>query len=198
MAVIALVFAVASFECSRHPSPSEAHGATTRASAESSSTRPAEFRDTKFGIAFDLPAGWSPKSSKDYVLVLSPGASSATDPAAPTLSLDVPDLPPHIPGMIPISPVVKGYLDDLRQQEGSIETHDEAAPKMPGAQARLVRSTWDKGTMQETALLLVHRDHVYIVRGTSRVSDETSTRDALNTIIDSIRWVTAPPTSRTK
>jgi hypothetical protein len=132
------------------------------------------------------------------VLVLSPSASSTTDPAAPTLSLDVPDLPPHIPGMIPISPVVNGYLDDLRQQEGSIETHQETAPKMPGAQARLVRSTWDKGTMQETALLLVHRDHVYIVRGTSRVSDETATRDAFDTIIDSIRWVTAPATSRSK
>jgi hypothetical protein len=146
-------------------------------------------------VRLDVPAGWEERRSKDFVLLLTAasGAKGASKDGgdAPTISLDVPNLPPHVPGMIPIGSVRGGYLDDLRKAEGTLKTEDLKPPGIPSASARMVRSTWTDSagkTKQETALLLVHADRVYILRGRSLTSDEQATRGAFDGIVRSLQW----------
>jgi hypothetical protein len=92
--------------------------------------------------------------------------------------------------MIPIGSVRGGYLDDLRKAVGTIKTTDLPPPPIPGAGERFVRSTWTDaaGEWQETALLLVHGDRVYILRGRSKTSDEADTRAAFDGVVRSLQW----------
>jgi hypothetical protein len=62
---------------------------------------------------------------------------------------------------------------------------------VPDAIQRFVRSQWTDGkgvAQQETALLMVHNDGVYILRGRSSASDETKTRVAFDEIVKSLSW----------
>jgi hypothetical protein len=93
--------------------------------------------------------------------------------------------------MIPIGSVRGGYLDDLRKSVGPLKTKDLAPPALPATAARLVRSTWSDPhgkDWQETALLMVHADRVYILRGRSEVPDEPPARAAFDEIVHSLKW----------
>src|SRR5438105_777042 len=65
------------------------------------------FDGAKYGIAFDWPAGWHQEPDDSYELKLIPDIKPAQKDVE--VSLDVPDLPPHIPGMIPLRMVKNGY-----------------------------------------------------------------------------------------
>src|SRR5438128_8250736 len=68
------------------------------------------FTEAHTGITLTYPSTWTPRPSKDYELLLvCPGAADADT----CISLDVPDLPPHPSGMIPIGMVRDGYVKDL-------------------------------------------------------------------------------------
>ena len=144
------------------------------------------FDGRKLGVRLEYPAGWTPKESKDYDLLLVPEKAAGER----EISLDVPDLPPHVPGMIPLGMVKNGYLDDLKKKVGTLQTKEET-PTIPGAHARLVTSRWEKGgkSFTEAALVLVHGDHVYILRASSDAAGEKETRAALDAIITSLQWV---------
>src|SRR5688500_10322690 len=89
-------------------------GCQPRPSAAPASTRPLAM-STEFngpGIRLSYPSGWSPVPSAELVLLLAPSPASKT-----VVSLDVPKLPPHIPGLIPLGAVVNGYVDDLKKQD---------------------------------------------------------------------------------
>jgi hypothetical protein len=92
--------------------------------------------------------------------------------------------------MIPIGSVRNGYLDDLRKNEGAIKTTDLKPPPIPSAAARLVRSTWNSEgrDYQETALLMVHADRVYILWARSALSDEPTVRAAFDEVARSVKW----------
>lgn len=169
-----------------------AHAPTTAPMAsdtQSNKSGGGTYSVSKFPASVDWPTGWTRKESNDYdLLVLQNG-----DESKGQCSFDVPDLPPHIPGMIPIGSVRGGYVDDLKKNFGTVDSADSAdlgKSPVPDAKQRFVRSTWTKdGTsMQETALLLVHGDHVLILRGRSPTSTESATRPALDAMIKSLRW----------
>jgi hypothetical protein len=145
------------------------------------------FSNPKLGIALALPNGWAKKDSKDYELLLVPDGKG---PEGAELSLDVPDLPAHVPGMIPIGMVKNGYVDDLKKSHGQVQIQEES-PKIEGAKARKVHATWKKDgkEYQETALLLVHGDRVYILRSDSTVDDEAAIKGAYDELVKSIKWV---------
>jgi hypothetical protein len=150
------------------------------------------FARPDLGVELTQPGGWVKRPSQDYVLVLQPASASGS--GAPEISLDVPDLPFHIPGMIPIGSVRGGYLDDLRKQVGQMTVEDLPTPDVGGATARMVRSTWHPAADQavrETALLIVHGDRVYILRGRADDAHEQPTRAAFDEIVRSIKWVKA-------
>jgi hypothetical protein len=163
------------------------HAAATQAAA----TQPAivgggTFRNDSLDIQLTYPTGWLTKPDPDCIWNVVPVA----DTAAASMSLQIPSLPPHIPGMIPVRMVKNGYVDDLRTSKGQITT-TESTPTLPKASARLVRATWtEKGTpMFQTALILVHSDRVYILRAEGKASDEAAIKPSFDSVTQSLRWL---------
>jgi hypothetical protein len=167
----------------RHPGP--AHSSTSSAAPTLSGAT--AWSSSKFGLRLDIPSGWTPQASNDYALLLIPAGAKTADVS---ITLDVPDLPPHLPGLIPIGAVKSGYLDDLRKQVGPLDTQDQTPPAIPGAKARLVRSTWQANGKQQsqTALLMTHDDRVYILRATADSAHRPRVESALQKIIQSLTW----------
>lgn len=173
-------------------------GCARHAARSAATSRPAPSRgthvDTESGLQLSWDRTWQRRQSADYVLALAPAGSDSE--AQGRITLDVPKLPPHIRGLIPIGSVRNGYLDDLRQQYQDLQTADLPPPVIADAKTRLVRSTWGQSShpWQETALLLVHDDHVYILRGQSDIEHEPATRRAFDDIVQSLRWM--PPATQ--
>jgi hypothetical protein len=137
------------------------------------------------GIQLSYPSGWSPVPSDELVLRLAPPSASKT-----VVSIDVPKLPPHIPGLIPLGAVVNGYVDDLKKQDPHVNVEQPVEIKVAGANARRVGSTRtvDGSPLVEDAVLTVHGDRVYIFRANSESSGQQDARNALDALIDSVQW----------
>ncbi len=146
-----------------------------------------KYSNEKLGIALEWPTGWVKKDSNDYELLLVPSGNADGAPAE--LTLDVPDLPGHVLGMIPIGMVKNGYVDDLKKAHGQIQIKEET-PSIDGAKARKIRVTWKQDGKEyvDSALLLVHRDRVYILRVTSLVEDEPKLKAAYDALVKSLKW----------
>ena len=176
------------------PTTSPVAKRATPSATQSTAPKPSQggtFDRPKLGVRLNWPSGWTEQTSKDFVLLLSRDGADEAGGEKPSISLDVPDLPPHIPGMIPIGSVRGGYLDDLRKSVGRIQTTDAPPPPVPAAASRLVRSTWTDSAgrqRQETALLMVHADRVYILRARSATPDEPGVRAAFVEIVRSLKW----------
>ena len=190
--------------CRRHPAsvargqPSPLPAPTTAATDPVSpppapSTTPAvrTFESTAKKVRLTYPAAWTARPSKDYVLVAAPPGDDGGPAAGRSISLDVPDLPPHIPGFIPMGRVEKGYVEDLKEQWPGLRVEESTSQAVAGTQARRVRSTWQAGgrARVELALILVHADRVYILRadGDAEVLDEL--RHVFDGVAGSIEWV---------
>jgi hypothetical protein len=183
LGVVLLVLLGCPVGCRRHslhPAPAPAPPATQVIN---------RFESRKLGIALDYPAGWVSRQSPDYVLMLVPALAGSSGQRS--ISLDVPGLPFHLPGMIPIGLVKDGYLDDLRKQFGPIEIQDQPAPAIPKAEARLVQSTYrvNGKSFVEKALLLIHGDRVYILRATGDAAGYPPTLAAYDAIVRSLTWI---------
>jgi hypothetical protein len=152
---------------------------TKPATAPSSQT----FQDPANLICLQYPADWTKKTDPDYVLSLVNGSRLFT--------LDIPDLPPHIPGMIPLGLVVNGYIDDLKKAHPDVKTSEEAAPKISHARSRRLHSSWaeKKVATSEVATLIVHGDHVFILRMVAPTDQLPAARTVYNSIVESLQWV---------
>jgi hypothetical protein len=146
-----------------------------------------KFDGSKWGFSVEYPAGWVIKQSQDYEMFVVP-AGSAND--EPSVSMDVPSLPVHVPGMIPFKLVKNGYLDDMKKAHPDVQVHDETAPTVAGAKDALVTCTWKKDgkASSETALIMVHGDHVYIVRANYGEGGEKEARSAFDAVVKSLKW----------
>jgi hypothetical protein len=160
-----------------------------------SSSASVDFTEKKTGISLTYPSTWSTKPNKDYELLLVPQSQVNGASMGPTnlpnwsISLDVPDLPPHLPGMIPLDMVRDGYVKDLRKSAGSLQTVNLKSPAVQGCKCDMVRSTWHGAADEvETALLFVRGDHVYIIRARCRADHEADTRAVFDQIVQSIHW----------
>jgi hypothetical protein len=181
MVVLALLACpVAGCRRTPHPTPAATLPATEAVN---------HFESRKLGIALSYPPGWVKLESKDYALVLAP--ISLAGAAGPSISLDVPELPFHLPGMIPIALVKNGYLDDLRKQYGQIETQEQPAPQIERAETRLVHSEYavNGKLFTEKALLLIHGDRVYILRATAEADGAAPAFAAHKAIAKSLTWL---------
>ena len=143
------------------------------------------YHNQKFGVSLTYPSDWKPKPSKDYELLIVPTSGWPEC----SIALDVPDLPTHIPGFIPISMVYDGYLSDLKKQCTNVQA-TVTTPSIPDAHARLATCTGiRKGKdFVEHALLLVHGDHVYIVRADGSLATDAVLGPIFDSICKSLQW----------
>lgn len=172
------------------PATMPANAPTTPVFAASAgpSTRPIEFVSTAKGVRLEYPQGWKPVPSSDYVLLLVPVVGSASGERS--ISLDVPDLPLHVPGLIPMNSVVNGYLDDLKKHHPALRVDESTGYVMPGTHARRVRSTWiEHGrSFVEQAQIMVHGDGVYILRADDDSASFPETLHGFSQIADSLHF----------
>ncbi len=123
----------------------------------------------------------------EYVLRVSP---PGTTPDVAAISVDVPELPPHIPGLIPIGLVKNGYVDDMKKAHPGVAVGDADERMIAGAKARLVRSDWTENgrSRHETAMLIVKGDHVIILRATCDQNEKPTTLAAFDEVVKSVEW----------
>jgi hypothetical protein len=141
------------------------------------------FKDPAGLIHIEYGADWQVHPDPDYVLSLLFGVQ--------TFTLDIPDLPPHIPDMIPLGLVVNGYIDDLKKAHPGVKTDEETPPKIAKARARQLHSSWTEKNVPtaEIATLIVHGDHVFILRIVAPADELASARNSYDGIVDSLRWL---------
>jgi hypothetical protein len=120
------------------------------------------FEDKATGISFEYPAGWA-ETSKDSVQFKFASRTPA-DPAI-ELVLDIPKLPWHIPGMIPIDSVRDGYVDDVKKRMPDAQVNNLMDPSIPDARQHRVMLTGqiDNRPVVNDAVTIVHGDHVFIL-----------------------------------
>jgi hypothetical protein len=157
----------------------------TSAPSAPPATAPASrgFNDPAGLIHIVYGADWQVHPDPDYVLSLMSGAR--------TFTLDIPDLPPHIPDMIPLGLVVNGYIDDLKKAHPGVKIDEETPPKIAKARARQLHSSWTEKNVPtaEIATLVVHGDHVFILRMASPADQLSSARNSYGDIMESLRWL---------
>ena len=158
---------------------------SAKAPATAPATAPSaqNFQDPGGLLRVQYPADWKLQHDPDYVLKCTAGPQ--------TFTLDIPDLPAHIPGMIPLGMVVNGYIDELKKNHPGVKTDEEKSPTIPKARARRIHSSWSEknAASAEVTTLIVHGDHVFILRIIAPADQLAADRPAYNGIVDSLRWL---------
>jgi len=139
------------------------------------------------GIRISYPTTWQPRKNPDYELMLVPAGATGDDPQ---ITLDIPDLPPHMPWMLQMSRIEHDYLADLKKSHPDLKLEDAADVTLPNTTARLVRSNWhqDKIVHEDVVLLMVHASAVYILDAQADAQHLPPTRAAFDSIEASIHW----------
>src|SRR3954467_4562786 len=100
-----------------------------------------EFKSRSDHFASRYPADWSSKPTKQYTLLLE--RESSADAAQVTV--DVPYIPPHFPGMMTMKLVANGYVDDLKKRLSGFSVVQEHDETLAGASAlRLVMTSRER------------------------------------------------------
>ena len=122
---------------------------------------------------------------------MSSNSSPPTEPAASASSSMFPDLPFHLPGMITLGLIEHGYVSDLKDKYKNVHVDSSADHPMPsGAKARLVESSWTQDGMphKDVALLILRKDHVYILGCGSDAAHLAATRADFDMLAKSFEW----------
>lgn len=139
------------------------------------------------GIKLRYPADWQPRKNPDYELMLLPPGASKDDRR---ITVDIPDLPPHLPFMIQMGRVEHDYVQDLKKDHPDLQVQDSVGANVPDSNAKLIRSYWHQNgtTYHDTVLLIIHASAVYILDAQCDEADLNATRSAFDSIRGSIVW----------
>ena len=139
------------------------------------------------GVRLKYPADWRAKKDPDYELMLLPPGANSDDRH---ISVDIPDLPPHLPWMIQMNRIEHDYVQDLRKKHPDLKEESAADAKVPNSKSRLVRSSWHQNgkTFNDDALLIIHSDGVYILDAQADADHLRPTRAVFDTIQSSLQW----------
>lgn len=177
--------------CHRTTAQGQTIRATTGIAAPTSApqTPMTAFDGSAKGFKVGYPSDWTTKPSKDDFLLLVPANDSSKN--APNITIDVPDLPPHFPGMITLKAVEHGYLDDLKKQHPALKIDEDCEQPITNGKARLVRTSWKDAdrSSTETTLLIIHSDRVYLITADADAEKYVSTRAVFDGIVGSLQWV---------
>jgi len=205
-AVIAATTAMALVACAAGCRGRHAAGATVRPSPATQklpSTAPTTsaagetklFEDRSHGFSLRYPAKWSLRQDPENVFTAD---ARANDETGPELSVAVPKLPPHVPGMVPLGAVQSGYVDDLKKRLKDVKVEQRATDDIPitGCQLRRFAATGrDKnGPRALDVLVLYKNDRLYIITAEAPASEADKERAAFQQAVTSWQWL---GTSRT-
>jgi PsbP-like protein len=163
------------------------HNAATDVTHSIGSTA-VSFSSSSSNIRFSYPATWHPVKD-DTVLTLVPAGEEAI--GLRVLAIDEPDLPLHIPGLIPMPAVESGFVDDLKKRYKQVEVASAVERAVDGVAARELHALGqrDAGLVAVWALLCVRGDHVYVITATTDPSGEAAAKAAFDMVVGSIRWI---------
>ncbi|HWE04478.1 MAG TPA: hypothetical protein VG326_18885 [Tepidisphaeraceae bacterium] len=145
------------------------------------------FNDTKGKVRLQYPDSWKSKPDKDDVLLLVPAQGNSDS----DITYDVPDLPPHLPGMIRLGLIENGYIKDQKKQHPGIKVVKAVDDsRCGGGRARFVELTWEQNgkTYTDLGLLMMRKDVVYILSADAGAGELAGTRSDFDKIVASLTW----------
>lgn len=163
-------------------------GCVAATTAPATSPSVVTFENKEAGVRLMYPADWVPeKGSKSMVDVAAPG-----EKAYASLSVDIPKLPWHPPGMLPLFEIQSGYVSDLKKNLIHDAQVDESVKvTVPDSSARRVKCSGHVNgkAMIDVAVLIVHADRVYILSCDGDDAGYATARAALDASVASIQWI---------
>ena len=162
--------------------------ATTAPTTQPPSAGTVAFKSTAAGMQFSYPTWWHP-AKDDTVLTLVPQNEAAIGKR--TLAIDKPDLPLHIPGLIPLNLVEAGFVDDLKKRYKQVDSVTSAALSIDGANGREIHASGvrDSGPAVVDAAVCVKGDAVYVIDGECDAAYKSQLDAAFEMVIGSIQWM---------
>ncbi len=159
---------------------------TTRPTA----AMPQVFDSTAAGIHLAFPAAWTARPATGST-VFKAAAPPAADGGSATLTLDVPTLPAHIPGFLPIGLIVNGYVEDVKKRLPDATGTPREVTVADATARRVTLAGHDAAGRPSTddAVLMVHADRVYILSADSDPAGRAAATAALDAAVGSIRWL---------
>jgi hypothetical protein len=142
------------------------------------------FKSNPPAVQFDYPADWHPCKSATQTLILA-------GPAGASFCLDIPKLPWHIPGMIPIGLVASGYVDDLRKNLiHDAVVQEQTTFKACGTNARRITCVGHVNGKPsvDVAVIMIHNDQVFILSTDSDDANRAVARQMLDDAVASLKW----------
>ena len=141
------------------------------------------------GIRLEYPVDWQPRNDSDYDLMLAPAGSTGS--RSRRITLDIPDLPPHLPFMIQMDRIQHDYLQDLRKRHADVKLLDARDVQVSEALARLVHSTWqqDRELHHDMVLFLIHASAVFILDAQTDADGLRASQAAFNAVRASLSWM---------
>jgi len=164
--------------------------ATQPATDQPTITGAQTFTDRAAGFSLQYPADWRKTEDKEYVLAIEPAGIKPTDPRR-RITVDVPSLPPHLPGMITLGRVKSGFIKGQKKKLTDVNVIEDVDQPVPGAKASRVVLTGklDGRDRKMAALLMMRDDRVYIIRADSDLANYPQTKAAWDQMVASLRWV---------
>jgi hypothetical protein len=151
-----------------------------------------ENRDANFRVAY--PAVWTSRTDPRNVLTVGPAVSSdGEQELTAELGIAVPKLPFHLPGIVPLGEVEKGYVEDLKKQYSGVKTAKSADVKFPDAAARrfVVTATSKAGprTFDVLAVYRASTDKLYVVTSGAPTADAQTATAVMEQVVSSWQWI---------
>jgi len=141
----------------------------------------------KGGFTTQYPSAWRATTGED-TLDLVPAQDNSGGKRS--LSIDAPDIPFHVPGMITLDRVQKGFIGDLQRQYQDVHFDSAVDQAMPGAKARRIKATAKSGgtPMAVDAVIAIHHDQIYIISSECDQTDAQAGSAALEDMLTAWQW----------
>lgn len=185
--MMGIVFAGCHTDEPRRLAAAPADQASVRTTAPAAHGTAVVWENSGKGVRLTYPSDWKPRKNPDYELTLIPIGAGGDERR---ITLDVPDLPPHLPWMIQMNRIEHDYLQDLKKAHPDLKLQDDTEAKVPNSIARLVRSNWHEGDLQhdDVVLLIIHASAVYILDARTDHARLSDTRRTFDSVRSSLQW----------
>ncbi len=162
------------------------------AKAASAATHPSRADGTSFQhdhFSLVYPNGWTSRKGDDPHDVLTIDAK-AGDQNGAEVTVTVPHLPPHIPGIIPLPAVEDGYVKDVKKRMSNVNEAQSKHVKIDGADARrfVITGQKDKQDRKMVVITSVKGDHLYIISGEAPLDRYSTVRSAVDQVVQTWKW----------